>query len=369
MQDDAEPHELVAVLGVEAPPARHAEQAEGERAEHRQKGQNQDDIGKGAHRHLIAGGPVAGQGGRARTSLVYDRPAPAAGRRGTMSFLDRIAECNTHDLADFLPFAIAGVRVGRVRARLARRLAAYDDVFTVGPDGLLLSPGLADPAARTRAVAPILRALAAEGAIGPWRGEAYAVGRRFGAEALMHLDRGAAPAFGVRAYGAHVNGYVRGRDGLRMWIARRSRGRPTWPGMLDNMVAGGQPAGLGLIENVVKEAGEEAGIPEALARTARPVGAVTYCQEVEERLRRDTIFCYDLELPLDFAPRNRDGEIEAFHLWPIARVMETVAETREFKFNCNLVCIDFFVRHGLTDPEDPDFVDIAAGLRARLCDP
>ena len=34
-----------------------------------------------------------------------------------------------------------------------------------------------------------------------------------------------------------------------------------------------------------------------------------------------------------------------------------------FKFNCNLVLIDFFVRHGLIGPEDPDYVAICRGLR------
>jgi hypothetical protein len=42
--------------------------------------------------------------------------------------------------------------------------------------------------------------------------------------------------------------------------------------MLDNMVAGGQPLGIGLMENVIKECGEEAGIPEAIARRAIPIG-------------------------------------------------------------------------------------------------
>ena len=50
-------------------------------------------------------------------------------------------------------------------------------------------------------------------------------------------------------------------------------------------------------------------------------------------------------------------------MWPVERVMETVADTADFKFNCNLVCIDFFVRHGLIDPESADYLDIVRGLR------
>jgi hypothetical protein len=40
-----------------------------------------------------------------------------------------------------------------------------------------------------------------------------------------------------------------------------------------------------------------------------------------------------------------------------------VRDTDEFKYNCNLVLIDFFVRHGLLSADDPEFVPIVAGLR------
>ena len=51
--------------------------------------------------------------------------------------------------------------------------------------------------------------------------------------------------------------------------------------------------------------------------------------------------------PRIFRPRAADGEVEAFELWPIGRVMQTVRDTDEFKFNVNLVLIDLFRRLGL----------------------
>ena len=43
----------------------------------------------------------------------------------------------------------------------------------------------------------------------------------------------------------HINGYVTLPDGSKeLWVARRSRTKPTWPGKLDHIVAGGQPHGL-----------------------------------------------------------------------------------------------------------------------------
>ncbi len=101
----------------------------------------------------------------------------------------------------------------------------------------------------------------------------------------------------------------------------------------------------------------------AMAERAIPVGAVSYITERDEGLRNDVLFCYDLPLPEDFEPRNTDGEVEAFYLWPIGRVMEALAETDDFKFNVALVNIDFLVRHGYVTASDPDYLDILHGLR------
>jgi hypothetical protein len=95
---------------------------------------------------------------------------------------------------------------------------------------------------------------------------------------------------------------------------------------------------------------------------ARPVGAVSYCTERSEGLRHDVLFCYDLELPADFVPVNTDGEIAEFYLWPSDRVAETVRDSDDFKFNCALVVIDFLIRHGLIQPDHPDYVALLRGL-------
>lgn len=147
-----------------------------------------------------------------------------------------------------------------------------------------------------------------------------------------------------------------------MWIGRRAAGKQTFPGKLDNMVAGGQPIGIGLKENLIKECAEEASIPPELAGRARPVGAVSYCAQSGEMLKPDTQFCYDLQLPAGFVPENADGEIASFELWPIQKVMDSVAETQDFKFNCNLVIIDFLIRHGLIEPDHRDYLEIIEGL-------
>lgn len=280
-----------------------------------------------------------------------------------MSFLDRIRECNTHDLARFMPFMVAGIRVGWVKKPFAARLRAYPNVFAVSESAVGLAPGLGTTEARTEAVDRVVRELAAAGVIRAWREEPYPVAPAFGAKPLLLMERAAVPFFGVRAYGIHVNGFVRGGDGLKLWVGRRAPDKPTFPNELDNLIAGGQPAGMSLLDNLVKESEEEAAVPPELALEAIPVGAVSYCMETAEGLKPDVLFLYDLALSPDFEPENRDGEIAEFMLRPVEEVMDIVSETTQFKFNCALVNIDFFVRHGLIAPDEPDYLEIVQGLR------
>jgi isopentenyldiphosphate isomerase len=195
-----------------------------------------------------------------------------------------------------------------------------------------------------------------------WRGELYPATTAFRAEPALHLERAAAAYLGLRTYGVHLNGFVRRSNGIHLWVPRRARTKPTYPGRLDNTVAGGQPSGVSLIENLVKECKEEANIPPTLARQARSVGVVTYCAEIAEGLQPEAEFCFDLELPEDFVPSNTDGEIDEFMLWPIEYVAELVRDTCEFMPCCNLVIMHFLMRHGILPPEHPDYIAIAQGL-------
>lgn len=121
--------------------------------------------------------------------------------------------------------------------------------------------------------------------------------------------------------------------------------------------------GLGLMENLIKECAEEAAMAESLARQARPAGFVSYVTERPEGLRSDICYAFDISLPADFAPRNTDGGIEWFQLWPFGEVKARLASSDDFKFNVALVNIDFLVRRGYLAPDEPDYVEIVEGLR------
>lgn len=280
-----------------------------------------------------------------------------------MSFLDHVRACNNASSAAYLPFVACERQVGWVKPSFALSLARFPEVFATG-DGRVRMVAEGDLDARSAAVAAVCATLVGQGLLPPPRGELYPVAARWGEVPALLLERRHVAAFGVRAHGVHVNGYTRREGRIFLWIGRRAQDKDVAPGKLDNMVAGGQPHGLGLMENLVKEAWEEAGIQESLARTARPAGLVSYLMEDAQGLKPDTLFLYDLEVPADFVPHNTDGEIEAFFLVDALKVAERVRTGFDFKFNVNLVIVDFLIRHGLIGPEtEPDYQELVAGLR------
>jgi len=98
---------------------------------------------------------------------------------------------------------------------------------------------------------------------------------------------------------------------------------------------------------VIKECAEEANIPPHLAKRAKAVGAVSYRGTDELGLiKRDTLFCFDLELPPDVIPSPVDGEVECFQIRDVLWVLNKIAAGGDtgYKPNCILVILDFFIR-------------------------
>jgi 8-oxo-dGTP pyrophosphatase MutT (NUDIX family) len=283
-----------------------------------------------------------------------------------MSFLDHVRACNAWDPAEFVPWVLEGECLGMLTHGFADHLRRWPGQLQIGTGSVIWTPPAADFEGRTQALTEIIRTLVGEGVIDHLHGELYPVTPGNRTQARLLIDRACAPYFGVRAFGQHLNGFVRDTDGLKLWIGRRAPDRRVYPGYLDNLVAGGLPWGMGLAENLRKECQEEAGMDAALADRALPVGLVTYCRASRHGLKPDVIYCYDLELPAGYVPRNTDGEVAAFYLWPVEQVLATVRDSDAFKLNCNLVIIDFLARHGYLDQEAPDYVDLLQGLRSPL---
>lgn len=283
-----------------------------------------------------------------------------------MAYLDHIQACNRWNPGDYWRLYRGTEGLGRVRRELAPVLAAWPDLFVMRTEGLeVLGQGL-DFAELTARFAEVVEVLCQQGWLPRLHGESYPVTASQREQARWLVDRASAPLFGIRAFGQHLNGYVRRADGIHLWIAKRAAHRINFPSRLDNLVAGGLPYGLTLADNLRKECHEEAGMPAALAAQARPVGVLSYCGASSKGLKPDVLYCYDLELPEDFAPSCQDDEVESFQLLPLGEVAEIIDRTEAFKLNCNLVVTDFLIRHGYLGPDHPDYLAINQGLRSRL---
>ncbi|XP_042002672.1 nudix hydrolase 20, chloroplastic-like [Salvia splendens] len=292
-------------------------------------------------------------------------------------FFPQVALCNrnSENMCEFMPFVIEEQVVGYVHHGFADHLRTFKDVF-IFPEGssydsnfrfhLTLHPLLSTPEDRTKAVADVVKCFANK-LIPGIRNELYPVTSSFGTPEFFSLERAAAPYFGIKAYGIHLNGYVEGEKQDYLWVGKRSNTKSKYPGQLDHLVAGGLPHGISCTENVVKECKEEAGIPRSISSKAKAVGAVTYSDIDGYRFNRDVLFCYDLKLPEDFLPTNEDGEVESFRLLPVELVANIIKSTQYYKANCNLVIIDFLFRHGYIKPEAPGYLKLLQSLRSGEC--
>ncbi|MEE9325843.1 MAG: DUF4743 domain-containing protein [Cocleimonas sp.] len=281
-----------------------------------------------------------------------------------MSYLDHIKNCNHYEADHFIPFYVNDEQLGWTLKTFAENLKAYPSVFLLDDNNMRFNSDFKTPQQRSEAIAPVLWELHQTGVIDSWVDELYAVNQAFDETPRFVMERAAVSFFGVRGYGVHLNGLVKKKEGVYIWVARRTKDKPFWPGKLDQMVAGGQPVGIGLMENMIKESEEEAAIPKSLASEAEFVSTLHYCGEGIRGMNIDTLYNYDLWLPEDFAPENTDGEVDEFILMPLEEMAHITETSVEFKNNCNLVNIDLLLRHGVINESHRDYEEIRLRLYA-----
>nr|VZI33039.1 unnamed protein product [Spirometra erinaceieuropaei] len=284
--------------------------------------------------------------------------------------------------------------VGLIHPEFCATLLQYPEVFVKGIDPssekpcIRLNPKLKTFSERTNAVEDVmlkLRHCPTFPSLKGWRNEHYGVFVNGRTEALLSIERAASRVLGVNRHNVHITGYTflndavsftkrqtalpdmlamdleEGREpelklsnvphNLRVWIARRSLTRPKYPGLLDNLAAGGLTYGLTVMECAKKESMEEAGIPEDLLSSLRPGGCVSFAHDNEDGVAADVDFCFDIELPPHFQPTNVDGEVAEFHLLSLPEVAQLIG-CPQFKPTSALVMLDFLVRHGYVSPQD-----------------
>lgn len=279
-----------------------------------------------------------------------------------MAFLDRIQLCNDWQRHEYLPWFIENQIYGWIRPAFAEQLKAWPNVFQIDQQSVRLNTDLDTYEKRTQALKPIIKTLHQQNIIDSWVNENYPVNLAFDEIGMLEYERAATLYFGTSSYGIHMNGLVKKADGIYVWIGVRTKDKPFFPGKLDQMVAGGQPVGISLQDNLIKEAKEEANIPPEIAKQAKFVSQIRYFQNCSRGLDQSTIYNYDLWLDEDFIPENTDGEVDEFILIPIQELYDITETRTDFKDNCNLVNIDLLIRYQLLTPKHPDFEKIKQQL-------
>eukprot|EP00966_Prymnesium_polylepis_P080674 1869250-Prymnesium_polylepis.2 len=249
--------------------------------------------------------------GLASWMLLVLAAMPSAHTRA-MDFLSRVhaVDCAASAAAGARRFIVGDETLGRVLPQAAAVLARFPETFDVDEQTITLRD---DPAwlecnpetcdvelveARSAAVGAVLHELRGDGSVpmlSGWRDEAFAVRPSFYAPPRLVVERAAGPLFGLPSYGCFTNGFVAADGGRRpthVWLGKRSESKPTWPGLLDCIAAGGIAAGDAPYKAVVKECAEEAGIPSELAAGLVSVGGVSYPGFNEDRwgIKSDVLF-------------------------------------------------------------------------------
>ena len=272
-----------------------------------------------------------------------------------------VAARSPFDADAHLRLIVEGCHVGwlpRAHATVLRAMSAashegaerVERIEWVGAEAhgtIALLPGRHDFASRSAALATLARMLADAGHVRGWRNELFAVTPGLDAPAFATIERAAARYLGLLTFASHMNGIVETGVGQSpaLWISRRSPSKSVDPGMWDNLVAGGMPHGSEPLETLVRECDEESGIPQALAARAEARGMIEVLREIPEGVQWEQVFVYDLMLPADFVPVNRDGEV-AEHRRIAPEALLAIMADRAMTVDATLVTLDALRRRG-----------------------
>ncbi|MCL2566635.1 MAG: NUDIX domain-containing protein [Alphaproteobacteria bacterium] len=180
------------------------------------------------------------------------------------------------------------------------------------------------------------------------RGENILLQSNDGRHDFGYVDRSLLHVFGLRANGVHLNAYVEKGGQKYLWISRRSKTKLHDPNKLDNLAAGAVSLGFSLRQTLIKEANEEAGIPQSIAEKSSLVKTIAYKVNKYGGVRNDIVHIFEMQLPENFTPIAIDGEVEEFFLFDAASIEQMLIENFDsFKYNSALTIMYFLYSHNL----------------------
>ena len=260
-----------------------------------------------------------------------------------MTFYKRINECNMFNEINYFKFYVKNFHVGYIKKKNLNLIKKFPNILKFDNQKVLLDKKFNNFNKRSLAIDKIFKYLVKEKKITSKHREFFPVFHLFKFKPLLKIQRLLGPFFGIQFFGTHINGFVKKKKKFFMWIGKRSK-KGNFPNALDQIVAGGLPYEVSVKKNLIKEAYEEANISKSLITNAKYIGTISYRVENKIGLSRYLLFCYDLELPHNFIPKNNDGEVLRFYLWPIDKILKIIKTSRRFKFDCALVIINYALK-------------------------
>ena len=165
----------------------------------------------------------------------------------------------------------------------------------------------------------------------------------FGTNNIFEIDRKLLSILGLPQYGIHGNAWSLKKNRVIFHFAKRSKKLDDFPGYFDNLFAGGQPVGISIIDNLKKEAFEEAGIQKIIKKNLVKGSTVNYFHEYQDKIHSGIIFNYHLKIENNNFS-NMDGEVDSF-ISEDALEIHKLLESNTLKPNCIIPIADFFLRN------------------------
>lgn len=200
-------------------------------------------------------------------------------------------------------------------------------------------------------------------------------------EVLAHINRNTAPYLGIDSVGVHLHCYACEEQHAKgdgtgscdddaykekapmikgVWLAKRAANKSHHANMWDPTVAGGQPYNLTILQNIAKEAGEEAGVPEAWVSTDASSNLppdVIFSDHTNDPLtittskidgscmKRSIYYSCDLQVPHDWTPTPTDNEVSEFRLYSMKELEGEIRYGNDVRPAMRSVLLDFMIRH------------------------
>jgi len=263
----------------------------------------------------------------------------------------------------YRPLVLREQTLGFVAHENAERLRRHDRMFCVLDSRIEIRPRNLPFEELTLQLNDVIRAVYDDDqkGFGQWCDEETPVVPAFGEAPVFSIQRAAVAFFGTLTTGVHLNVFNRQDNRINLVLARRAEHISSYPGALDQPVAGFLPVGADPLKKLTEEADEEAGLDSRDIANARCAGSIEFALDRDPGLQRGAVYVFDLETEPARVLENRDGEVSDFMTATMDEAGAMVLDGL-FKFDSALVTTDFLLRHGAFDCASPGFLKLRNAL-------